>query len=59
MAGGIFAFSAKGMTGTGQLHEVAVEKSQSAAEANQTTSAEARSDQQASQTQAAVVLFSG
>jgi len=34
VAGGFFAFSAKGMTGTGQLHEATVEKGQSAAEAN-------------------------
>jgi len=34
VAGGIFAFSAKSLTGTGQLHEATAEKSQSAAEAN-------------------------
>ncbi|MBI9063499.1 MAG: hypothetical protein JEZ14_16070 [Marinilabiliaceae bacterium] len=47
------------MTDTDQLHEATAEKGQSEAEANQTTSAEARSDEQASQTRVAVVLFSG
>ncbi len=59
MDGGIFAFSAKSVTGRGQLHEATAEKRQSAAEAKQIISAEARSDEQASQIRAVVVLFRG